>query len=940
MNNQVVKKLLGNLILSAPVKRFEAISVDENTESVYNPIIRIVQGRSSDLIYNNEYDDILHGDNAINILKNYPAEALDTTLSNYVSYLRLSLIDKFGAEMGHFHFHIIGIAFLQTFVQLNFTGPGLDFNQSVFFPGVDALLLQLEAVKLLALEGQTPYDIMVDPVFLVISSLIFENVMQVTLENSLVSSSINLNSDHCSQQIVKFCEENVNEPIAASVCWWRSRNLQIHLSLFSEPPSIFPTLSSLLLGTNTVNALCSSQDNDVELQRYLQLSYFIETARFSIHSQTENLAVPLLADARKVSDLSLVLTGARAKRTKFQTFHTSNLIVLAKSGATDFYEPEINKESMPEAHDLNSDVLLERPHFESLEDVEMPDQPNSKRIKFDPGSTEEESNTEKLLPIAARQEDIPTTLKDIDPNDQPHLNELDYIQLLLRLTTIRQTSPSGNPLVEEELQALVSRILYIDSKSVNWSIFSRALWERSLLETNKAKTIERGILQMTSLVEEMGIKIKTRILPQAVEEQSSDGSGPAASRLRFIHQMTLIPQWNMDMILAEKYMSIGVLRSALEIYERLQMSCEMALCYAAVDNEEEAKRVIIERIQKHPEDARALSILGDITQDPALWEKAWQIGKYHKSKASLSRYYYAPPASSGLEKNVNLAIKHMNDALQINPLSFENWFFYGCCGLETAQYELAAEAFSRCVALDDFNSHAWSNLATALLRQDKTRPAFNALKKALRVANEGKRSWRIFENYMIVAMKLNEWNDVLIAVRELIDIKGQNDGESSIDIPVIEKLVEILVSTEFPPEGTRLSHYQTSCIDLVCNILPKVITGSSRCWRIVARVELWRKKPWIALECHEKAYRAVSGNPDLETDEAIWNESVDACSDLCAAYESLGELPGKHDAGDVVCKDWKYKARQTIRSLLSKGRDMWEDSEGWNRLQDLKQDYV
>ena len=151
---------------------------------------------------------------------------------------------------------------------------------------------------------------------------------------------------------------------------------------------------------------------------------------------------------------------------------------------------------------------------------------------------------------------------------------------------------------------------------------------------------------MTSLVEEIGIKVKTRIIPQAMEEGDEEGSSAAASRLRFIHQLPLMPQWAMDMRLAEKYMSLGVLRSAVEIYERLQLSCETALCYAAADEEKEAERIILERINSHPEDARAVSILGDIRQDPNLWIKAWEIGKYSKAKASLSRYFYNPPQSS------------------------------------------------------------------------------------------------------------------------------------------------------------------------------------------------------------------------------------------------------------------------------------------------------
>ena len=70
-----------------------------------------------------------------------------------------------------------------------------------------------------------------------------------------------------------------------------------------------------------------------------------------------------------------------------------------------------------------------------------------------------------------KQEDIPADLKDLDPNNQPALNNLDNLQLLLRLTVLKQTSPASDPLVEEELSALVGRVLYASAGKVNWSIF-------------------------------------------------------------------------------------------------------------------------------------------------------------------------------------------------------------------------------------------------------------------------------------------------------------------------------------------------------------------------------------------------------------------------------------------------------------------------------------
>jgi len=940
---KVLRQYLSQLLLLVQPEKFEVAASDESYVSAINPIKMILSGESISLLSNPEYSSLIFSESSLSILQRYPAQPLPDVIHELLGEVFTNFITFFKSpELAKLHLHFIAIALLQSFIQVNYTGPSTSVSSSsLFFPNVDSAILQLDAINCISIEGQQAYDLIIDPLFLILSLVLFEKLLDISNGYSLISWNPNVTLEQLSDVTSKQVEKDLlSNPIQASIQWWRARAIQVHLSVLSEPSDILTTISTILLNNSVPNALAPAIDNNVQIQKHIQLIYFLESARGGLQSQTEHLSIPLLSKAKKLSELQLVLSGAKAKRTKFQTKHTASLIILAKSSkVSSIYDME-SAEDRPEGFDLESDVLLEKPKFESLEDLEIEDdgQANVKRFKYN--ESNEPIDEEKLLPVAMRKESIPQELQVLDPNNQPILTDLDNIQLLLRMATIRQTTPAQNPLVEEELMALVSRILYAtsnDGKRTNWSIFSRALWERSLLETNKAKTVERGILQMTSLVEEVGINVKLRVIPQAEDEGKIS---PVSSRLRFIHQLPLLPQWTMNAKLAEKYMSLGVIKSAIEIYERLQLVCEAALCYAALDDEKTAESLLVERIKTHPQDARAISILGDIKQDPNLWMKAWEISRYSKAKVSLSKYYYNPPANSGLSKNIDLAIQHMYDALTISPLTFENWYFYGCCGLESEQYELASEAFTRCVTLDETSATAWSNLASAFIRQDKLKQAFNALQKAIRSGQE-KRSWKIFENYLTVAAKLGDWNEVLFATKELLDIR-KSEGETVIDITIIEKLVEILVATDYPGgnEDSRFTHYQTSCIDLVCNIIPLMINTSARLWRIVARVELWRKRPWVALECHEKAYRALAQRPELEFEQKAWDDAVEACSDLVAAYESLGELPGKHNAGDVVCQDWKYKARSSVRSLMSKGKAMWEDSEGWNTLQQLKEEVL
>ncbi|SCU96241.1 LAME_0F15478g1_1 [Lachancea meyersii CBS 8951] len=816
---------------------------------------------------------------------------------------------------------LLAIALLQSFIQSNFTGPAAAQSGSDVLACIDEQKDNLHrfSISLLSVLGQSAYGLCDDAIYLVMSLILLEQISQ---QPSLFGADF---------QETAVVEISPSETPAIVACahWWRARAIMVQMSLLPEPTGPHPIVASSVFNSiDLVYAITKEIPPHLKagLEKELGLSFYLENVKCSLAANTEHLCLPSLTKAQKLTEFQFVLTGARAKRTKYQNEFRSGLIIMAQSLQTASDLSDELPNGAPESLALESDHLLERPIFESIGNEPL-DEQIVKRPKKD---QEYGLDEERLLPIAVRQEDIPVVLRELDPNDQPPLSDDDNVQLLLRMQVIRQTSPAQNSMVEQELGAIVNRVLY-QSGQKNWTVFSRALWERSLVETTKAKTIERGLLQMQSLVEELGLKIKSRMLPQ----DSSDDQTNNIERLKYVHKLPFVPRWAMDAKLAEKYMSLGVLKSAVEIYERLSMVCEAALCHAAVGDEKTAEKILIERIEENPNDARALSILGDIRQDPNLWLKSWEIGKHVNAKNSLARYYYNPPTSSGLKKDTAACLKHLNESLRLYPLAFDTWYFYGCVALECGQMDIAAEAFTRCVSLDATHSISWSNLSAAFMEQGKLKEAHSCLSKA--ISSDSPNNWRIWDNYMLVSMKLNLWPDVLMACRKLVEVRKDKMGEFSIDMPVVEKLVELLVTSDFPvDESQRLTHFQSSCMEFICDTLPSVVTTNSKCWKQVAKVEMWRKKPWASLECYEKEYRAMSHNPDLEFDERVWNDTVEACDDLIAAYESLGEMEGKHGPGSLVCKDWKYKARSTIKSLMSRGRNNWQDSEGWEKLVELR----
>lgn len=974
-----LKGLYIKLVLQNNALVFENTeTVDPVVESAFTSLINghYLQFLKSDVISN----EIFQNNDILKLTEAYinkPEKQLLEYLDQLITIMEDNINKReFSIEIKKTYILLTAVLFNQLFVISNFSGPRLPFENTDKELGFIGLLsinatnnesfklkLHSQALSLLTISGYVPYHLVDSPVFLTLALRIFEKLQGA--EISLLDSS---NKDLESNVIVEksFNSEilSTNDFIIGAICWWRARSLQVQQSLLPEISSELTSLSLALLHNKIANSLIDTNNVNSEVNQNLLITYYLENANLSLAGDLELQTLDFIVNANKVSRLSLILTGCKAKMTKYQQKSTATLTVLAQSHESMLRFEQAEKSFNPQDVKLNDDLFFERPQYDSIGDDELlksneeEDNNNfTKRIKLDysniSGFDQTFSSFQKqLLPIAMTDADIPKDLLELDPNNQPNLANLDHVQLILRMQAILNNTPSGNTLVNEELIAIIQRTLFSQADSVNWLVFARALWYRSLLETARARTVERGVLQLYSLVEELGVTSEktARLFPKTDDEEifpnefrnSENINKPLTNsiRLRYLYQIPLMPKWSMDSKLAEKLLELGAVKSALDIYERLEKWTDAALCYASTGDSTRGIELINKSLALDQNDARSWSVLGDIKNDPELWEKAWKIGRYANAKKSLAKYYYNPPKDSLVEKDIQKAINHMFDCLSANPINFQNWYFYGCMGLEIGNHELAAEAFTRCISLDDTNSYAWSNLASALIKLNKLPESFNALQKSVNSGDSTKKSWKIWENYLIVAVKLGKWDDVLHASIVLLNCKKELDqNESSIDLPIVEKLADLLISDPYD-ENKRESHFQKSCVDFICNMIPSVVLHDQRIWRIVAKVDLWRKKPWLALEDHEKAYRAVINSPDLTTNEDVWKSAVDACTELVSAYENFGELEGRHGAGDIVCKDWKFKSKSTIRSLISKGKATWEYTDEYERLQDLKKEVM
>ncbi|THC92952.1 hypothetical protein EYZ11_007570 [Aspergillus tanneri] len=848
-------------------------------------------------------------------------------------------------------FHI-GLAALFSFLQSNVTGPPLEFNSAevIVPPSLRSDVTTLRAVRAhvireLSVDGESAYKLT-------------PNVELFSVAKTLlVDADVLL----------------ANGPLMARTARMRVRFL--HQKMLSETTG---TLQDAIYADleEISKIILTGSSNPQEIG-----SFLLERATIHTHHGFDAKARADLEQAAANRNFEFALTGKLGKRTKFQDRDISQLVLLAKSADDTSKSTEIegdSKPSGPKNLDLNDDTLLESISFTK---------PDGQQSQGKPVTVQDES---ALSPALA----------SLDPGNQPILDPIDSSILLALASAITNTSPE-NGLTREETHPYATRVL--EGGSSNWQIYTQALLMQALVDQVIADTATLDSQASTSVEE------PTTFLPRP--EQSESAS--AAERLEYIWVLSFSTRWDLEAELASRWVQLGGLRTALDIYERLQMWAEAALCYAATEKEEKAKSIVRRQLYEPtskdtedenekfegpelsplPADApRLFCILGDINADPAMYERSWEVSnqRYARAQRSLARHYLTlkPPA---LEK----AEEAYRKSLHINRLNHSAWFALGCVQLELQRWDDAIDSFTRTVQLEDTDAEAWSNLAAAILRSPKPdeststvrtpteqrpdeeadqeaekvredpykhkREALAALHRAAQLKHTDARIW---DNVLTVAASIpppfTPFRDAVTAQRRVIELLGSKKGEKCVDQPILGMFIDHLVtaydynqllinvnegSDSAPEYVIRSGTIPGQILSLLDNCVVPLITHSAPLWLLVARVEEFREQPLKAFEAHEKAWRATVASCTQGAfqmgDEKKWMEVVRSTERLVRnGYAKYGPMDkeGQHnvDEPELVAKDWRFKARSAVRGILGKGKEFWEDSEGWNRLKELQ----
>ena len=477
-----------------------------------------------------------------------------------------------------------------------------------------------------------------------------------------------------SQLLINFSYQHVQ-----SAPWWRFRVALVHQQVLDDNVAL-PEAVLSSLGPLTQTRLVA-QDPD------LSGRLLLEQGLLEHHFTHDKSAAEYFVKAARAMGLRYELTGALGKRTKFQQTELSQLVLLAESRSREGDNAvgknglDTQGSDLPETLALNDDTLLEQTEFTSF------------------------APTSSVSP-----------LRHLDPSNQPPLHPLDQCILLSLCLNVRNTSPAHG-LTGEQMSPYVARVI---SHPRNWSVHTMALLLRSRLESSRTRTVERSTLQLQALIDQM---------------PTADSS--TFERLLYFHAIPLPSKWEMEKELALRFLTLGVVKSALEIFERLEMWEEVVKCWQAMERQDKAIAIVQDLLEGRKAEADTVISRGkassskrrqalDSAREAKLWcllgdlepqkaeehyNRAWTISKETSGRAmrSLGGYFFA-------RQNFRQAIICLRQAVTINPLLSRSWFILGCAYIREENWAGAKESFSRCVAIDDEDGESWNNLASVYLR--------------------------------------------------------------------------------------------------------------------------------------------------------------------------------------------------------------------------------
>lgn len=235
-------------------------------------------------------------------------------------------------------------------------------------------------------------------------------------------------------------------------------------------------------------------------------------------------------------------------------------------------------------------------------------------------------------------------------------------------------------------------------------------------------------------------------------------------RLSFAYSSYIRPRWLVQVQLGALMISLGMIKTALDLYLQLRKWDEVITCYTILELRHKAADIIRQQLDKQPT-VELYCLLGDATDDPSCYATAWEFSKQRSGRAQRhwGCYHFA-------KNDYTAAVPHLQRSLELNSLQETVWARLGYAALMLEDWKLAAEAYRRYTSIEPNGFECWNNLSKAYINMGDKARAHKVLQEALK-CNFG--NWKVWENYLLVSIDTGNFEDAINAFNQLIGLRGK-----------------------------------------------------------------------------------------------------------------------------------------------------------------------
>lgn len=469
--------------------------------------------------------------------------------------------------------------------------------------------------------------------------------------------------------------------------------------------------------------------------------------------------------------------------------------------------------------------------------------------------------------------------------------------IIINLPISRKNIHRGQPkdlLADEELEPYTNTLLHQENGPL--AVRTATLLFNIRQESNHKRTVERSLKQCEDLL----------TLINDTERFS------VKQRFSYLFASTLIPRWDVKKQLGDLMVSLGMIKTALDLYLEIQAWDEVIGCYNHMELRHKAAQIIKQEIEKKPS-VKLYCLLGDATDDVGCYETAWKFSRETSGRAQRhwGNYFFA-------RKDYEVALPHLEKTVEINALQEVQWLRLGFAAISLEKWEVAVHAYLTYTHLEPSGFESWNNLAKALIKLGDKQRAHKILGESLKCNYN---NWKVWENYMLVSVDTQNFEDVLNAYNRLIELK-----ERFLDLEVLEMVVPAIAVDTLDSKGRSTRRLWKKTSELL----------GHQCVQHRSEWKLWQLASLVAvspLSKAQKLQKAFQTYTQRENNWASMEKSsvlvLKICSDLCEM--SLGAVE-KHEPseGSLVTSQLssaRLSAQSCIKSV-EKSFEKWDSTAG------------